>query len=450
MQALAATAGEQNRMRTSVKIVVALAAGLGIALLPRLAGVGAPGQGFASHLDIANHLGTALALIFAGGVLTSLTPCVYPMIPITVGIFGARKAESRAKAAALSATYVLGICVTYSTLGAIAAVSGAPFGNALSKPLLVVPVAIVFVALGLSMFGAFKLQVPTRVAMKISGVRGAGYGGAFAMGLVLGILAAPCTGPVLASILAWVADKRSVALGFWLLFDYAVGMGLLFFLLGTFSLSLPRSGRWMEVVESAFGIAIIAIAVSYIRPFLPALRPSLTAAQLAAASGGLVFIAILGGALDRSFHGDVREKVAKGLALAPAFLGVGLQFGWFGAPIHDAVPWRHDESAALAEARERGAPIMIDFYADWCAECVQLDQRTFSSKDVRAEAERFVPLKIDATDGSLDVFAIQQKYGVKGMPTVLFLDSQGHRTAQNDVIGFLPPDEFTARMRKIE
>src|SRR6266851_6129233 len=194
---------------------------------------------FSLALAVGISVGT-FAVLFLAGVLTSLTPCVYPLIPITVSVFGARQAEHRARSVALSATYVGGIAVTYSALGVFAALSGKAFGSALSSPSVVGVLAVFLVALAASMFGAFDLNLPPSVHQKLGMVRGAGFAHALGMGLVAGVVAAPCTGPVLAGVLTYVATRRSAVLGFWMLFSYALGMGLLFFVLGATSLKLPR------------------------------------------------------------------------------------------------------------------------------------------------------------------------------------------------------------------
>ena len=182
--------------------------------------------------------------------MLSLTP---PLIPITVGVFGARNPEHRARSAGLSATYVAGIAVTYSALGLFAALSGKAFGSALGSPWVAGAMALFLFALAASMFGAFDLSLPASLGTRLGGLGGAGYAHAFGMGLAAGVVAAPCTGPVLAGVLAFVATQRSVALGFWMLFSYAVGMGTLFFVIGVTSLKLPRSGPWMEAVKRLFG-----------------------------------------------------------------------------------------------------------------------------------------------------------------------------------------------------
>src|SRR6266403_4361919 len=296
------------------RLLLALAVGVALPLLPALLtqSVG-PGADLSGRLGLAAGVSVGtFAGLFLGGVLTSLTPCVYPLIPITVGIFGAGQSQHRSRSVALSATYVAGIAAMYSALGVFAALSGKAFGAVLSSPAVVVLLAMFLVALAASMFGAFEIALPSALQQKLSGVKGTGHAAAFGMGLVAGIIAAPCTGPVLAGVLFYVATQRSAVLGFWMLFTYAIGMGLLFFVLGATSLKLPRSGAWMETVKSVLGVALVAAALGLLLPLLP--RPAQLAVGprgLAVASAALAFAAVLAGALSLSFHAARREQVLK-------------------------------------------------------------------------------------------------------------------------------------------
>src|SRR3954464_1852578 len=191
------------------------------------------------------------------GLLTALTPCVYPMIPITISIFGAKTGVSRGRALALATFYVAGIAFMFGALGTVFALLGKAFGTFLANPWVIVPLAVFFVLMGLSMFGAFELALPSGLQNRLSRVGGKGFGGAFLMGLVGGIIAAPCTGPPLAGILAYVATTRSVFLGGSLLFTYALGMGVLFFVIAAFAVALPKSGGWMDAVKSIFGVVML-------------------------------------------------------------------------------------------------------------------------------------------------------------------------------------------------
>src|SRR5437660_1544519 len=239
------------------------------------AGVGALAWPLAAHAEgfsDAAARGTGAAFLFAltAGLLTALTPCVYPMIPITISIFGARN-TSRPRALVLATIYVAGIAVTFGTLGTTFALLGRAFGTFLANPWVVVPLALLFVAMAVSMFGAFELSLPQGLQQRLNRVGGRGLGGAFLMGLVGGIIAAPCTGPPLAGILAYVATTRDAVRGFGLMATYAGGIGIPFWAIAGFSMSLPRSGRWMESVKSVLGIALLVAALYYLKNVVPAL-----------------------------------------------------------------------------------------------------------------------------------------------------------------------------------
>jgi len=447
------------------RLILALAVALAVPLLPALLTQGVtPGADLSSRLGLSSGVsGATFAILFVAGVLTSLTPCVYPLIPITVGIFGARQAEQRGRSVALSATYVGGIAAMYSVLGLFAALSGKAFGTVLSSPAVVALLAVFLLALAASMFGAFEIALPYALQQKLSGVRGSGFAGAFGMGLVAGIIAAPCTGPVLAGVLAYVATQRNAVLGFWMLFTYALGMGLLFFVLGATSLRLPRSGAWMETVKSIFGVALVAAAVALVLPLLP--RPESlpwSARPVAVVAGVLAFAGVLAGALSLSFHGSGREKAMKASALVLLLAGVGLRFGWVGAPRSDRpfqIPWLHDEKMAVQQSRDTGKPLLIDFFAEWCAACKELDVHTWTDPVVAKEvADRFVPLKVDATEETPENEHLQQKYGVPGLPTVLMMACRDERPPEcavpgegpTRITGFLPPPEMLQRLRGVQ
>lgn len=443
-------------MRSTSRLLLAAAAFAAVAFVPDLLSRGPAGASSDLGLGALLAGGSFLAfgVAFAGGVATSLTPCVYPLIPITVSIFGARKAGSRREAMALSALYVLGIAAMYSALGVGAALTGRAFGTVMQNPWVIGAVAAVLAVMAASMFGAFELRLPSSWATRLNGVGGAGRAGAFAMGLVSGIVAAPCTGPVLAAALAFVAAKGSAAFGFGIMFTYALGMGLLFFLIGAFSIALPKSGPWMDVVKSAFGVALLAAAGVFLKDAFPAVRPLFSAARGAALAAGVAAAAgVLLGALHGSFSAPGWRRVAKGFGVALLVGGIVYAAGASAARERrraaDGLAWVRDEPEALARAKRDGRPVIIDFWAEWCTACKELDRTAWADPRVREEASRFVAVKLDGTNDSDQFQAAADKYGVVGMPTVVFIDPRGREVPER-VTAAIDAPEMVRALRSVD
>jgi thiol:disulfide interchange protein DsbD len=442
-------------MSRAVRILLAALTFAAVAYLPGVLTSGSTGAASDLRLGALLAQGSLLAFVvaFGGGVATSLTPCVYPLIPITVSIFGARKAGRRRDAMALSGLYVLGIAAMYSGLGVGAALTGKAFGSVMQSPWVLGFVALVFAALAASMLGAFELSLPGAWQARLNQVGGAGYAGAFLMGLVSGIVAAPCTGPVLAAALTFIATKGSIAFGFAIMFTYALGLGLLFFLIGAFSLSLPKSGPWMDSVKSVFGVALLAAALLFLRSAVPAVRPLFSGAEGAAlAAGAVAALGVLLGALHGDFHGPLPRTFAKGIGVALVVLAVVYAAGAADARERSragGLAWTHDEPAALALARAEGRPVILDFWADWCVACKELDRTAWADPRVRAEAARFVAVKVDGTDDTPAFQALSEKYGIVGMPTVVLLDGHG-REVPLRVTGAVDSGEMLRVLRGVE
>ena len=379
---------------------------------------------------LGGKLWLAFLLVFVGGIATSLTPCVYPLIPITVSIFGANESTGVFKSFLLSVVYVVGIIVTYSILGVAVASTGAVFGQILVNPWVVGVISLILVSLGLSMFGVFEIQIPSSVQNRLNTVGGAGFLGAFAMGTVAGVIAAPCTGPALAAVLTFIAKSQNLFLGFWLMSTYALGMGLLFIGIGTFSgllSKLPRSGGWMYILENIFGIAIITMALYFLKDveiFAPLKNFLQNSLPFFAIGGGLILIGLFLGKLTQRFSGiSSGMKVRKAFGLCLAIVGAFMIVGGLQQPVAGPHPnWVYDEPAALEAAKQENKLVMLDFYATWCGACNELDHKTFSEQAVVDKLKDYITVKLDFSLESDKI--LKEKYQIRGLPVVIFMDGQ--------------------------
>lgn len=416
----------------------------GSALAVRGSAGTAAGSNEISALIAQHGLGVALIFIFLGGLALNLTPCVYPLIPITISYFGGQTGGRPARVFGLAVLYLLGMAVTYSALGVLAALSGSLFGAALQSPPVLIFIALVMVALALSMFGLYEFKVPM-VLTQLAGGSKPGYFGAFFMGLTVGFVAAPCIGPFVLGLLTYVGTTGNPLLGFWMFFVLALGLGAPFLLLGTFSgllQSLPRSGMWMVWVKKIFGVILLALAAYFVAPVLPVWLGTYLLPVILLAGG--VYVGLIESS---KFSSAVFPWLKRGAAAV--FVALALWLAWPEQEAH-AGTWLALSDAALAQARQENKPVIIDFTADWCLACKELERFTFPHAEVRARAGSFVLLRGDLTQyGSPEVQAIRQQYQIKGLPTVVFLDAAGQEKPDLRVIGFVDGKEFARRMAAV-
>ncbi|MBI5537925.1 MAG: thioredoxin family protein [Deltaproteobacteria bacterium] len=390
---------------------------------------------------------------FIGGLGASLTPCVYPMIAVTVAVFGAKKAKSRWHAMGLSSVYVLGIAAMYTPLGVVAGLTGSLFGSALGNPWVVGAIAIIFFVLALAMFGAFEFVLPSSLTNKAATVGGVGFLGAFLLGLVSGIVCAPCTGPVMTGILIMIGKTQNPWLGGVLLFLFSLGLGVPFWLVGTFAISLPKSGAWMNSVKSFFGVVLLVAGLYFLKNALPQVTKLVPVAGWVPIAAMILAVAgLAAGAIHLGFDEGRAKAARKLVAIVASVLGLIVAITWLEKP--RVVPqsdlvWSVQEAEALAQAKAQKRPVLIDFTAEWCAACKELARVTFTQADVRGELDRFVLLKIDATNDDDPVVAdTQKRYKVAGLPTVIILDSAG--TERLRYTEFVEPPRFFAAIKDVK
>lgn len=400
-----------------------------------------------SFAEAANKGAFALILFcFLGGIAVSFTPCVLPMVPITMGIIGARGNASRTEAVMLSGAYVLGQALVYTGLGVAAGMTGALFGSWLQIPWVLGGIGVIFFALGLAMFGFFDLQVPGFVQSRISGYeKRGGYIVAFVFGLIGAVLAGPCSGPVVFGILGVIATgsgSGGVAWGAGLMFAFSLGMGMIFLVTGAASGWMPKRGAYMVVIKKSFGIVMWLGAIYYAAPLFSNTQTALLTAAVFLVTAVFAwpdaedaegFYVVRARQLYSVVGVLVGAYLLLGTLVSQGFILPPMQFGGTNAAAQSGpkIQWLATEAEGIAAAKASGKPMMIDFTAEWCAACHEMEKYTYTDPKVLAVASNFVPVMIDCTDkGDAIVNAVQEKYGVRGLPTVVFA------TANGDILGF--------------
>lgn len=403
--------------------------------------------------QISQNLLWAFVLVFIFGFLTSLTPCVYPLIPITLAVIGARTAQTnRGQAFLLSFIYVLGISVTYSILGVIAAKTGALFGQVLSYQPVVMAFVVLFVLMALSIYGYFEIRIPHFISRRLekSGPS-QGYMGAFSSGLIAGVIASPCVGPVLVGVLAYIAKTQDGVLGFALLFTFAMGMGVLFLLLGTFSSffkKIPRSGGWMDLVKFVLGTALLVVALWYLKPLVP---PAwfLICVSLLVLAAIFIFIAKIYPKTNRRAIHAMPFVFAALVVMSP----IVSQWQAHSEPTQKAMyknGWLAYSEELIDKARQERKPVIIDFFADWCAACVELDEKTFSNPEFIKISEKLMLLRVDATETFPELIELQKKYEIYGLPTIILIDKEGKVRKDLTLTGFEELEPFLIRLKQVQ
>lgn len=381
-----------------------------------------------------------LVFIFIGGLALNLTPCIYPLIPITISYFGSQGSGTRGQRISLGILYAIGMSVTYSVLGLIAALTGNVLGSALQNPIVIVFVALVFIALGTSMFGLFEIRVPQKLALEGNKAR-TGYLGSFLMGLLVGFIAAPCIGPFVLSLLIYVGTLQNPLLGFLLFFVLSMGLGLPYIFLAassTMLAKLPRSGEWMEGVKVIFGLILFGMAINTLEPLFPhGVFKYVFYGFIILAGLYLIFIN------KKGHNSKVFPKIKIALSLVSIVFSI-----WALIPNSGSgeVNWKVVTSLDSINTymKHDNKPIIIDFYADWCAQCKELDKYTYTAPEIVSLSTKFNTIKVDLTKKNSE---ITDKFNIKGLPVVAFINSKGEEIKELRVTGFTKPEEFIKKMQ---
>ncbi|MEJ5261380.1 MAG: cytochrome c biogenesis protein CcdA [Ignavibacterium sp.] len=382
-----------------------------------------------------------LLFVFLGGLALNLTPCVYPLIPITIGYFGGQSEGRTSRLTLMGLLFMLGMAVTYSVVGVVTSLTGAVFGALLQNPIVIVIIAAIFVVLSLSMFGVYEFKLPDSWVAKAGGAKG-GYYGAFFMGLTMGIVAAPCIGPFVLGLVTYVAAKGDPLFGFLMFFVLALGLGLPYLFLAIFSgkiKNLPRAGLWMDAVKHIFGFILLAMALYFLLPLLP----KDISGYVLPVFGIIAALYIL--FIDKAAKGVKGFTIFK-VVFSLIVIAISV---WSLIPSDkQSIDWQpYSDSALVSFEGKKGA--IIDFYADWCIPCKELDALTFSDPKVIDESKNFITLKADMTKSlAPEVSALREKYKIVGVPTVLILNSKGEEVKR--ITGFVNAEEFLRLMQSVQ
>lgn len=398
-----------------------------------------------SWFESALNQGSAIifALVFLAGILSVATPCVLPMVTITLGSLGVTEAASPKRAFIISSLYVVGIVITFVALGLFFGLSGSLFGSFLSHPIINVILAAIFIVLAASSFGLFEIQLPGFLTQRLVQFSKGQYQliNALMLGLIAGFIALPCIGPVLAGILAYVGTTQDALFGALILAIYAFGFGLPFMAVGIFALRLPKRGPWMLGVKSVFGLMLLLGAFWFLRTAIPFLREPRNIIF-----GSILTIAgIFIGAIHKHFGATAGDAWRKAIGVGLGALGAAILLNaiLYSPPLD----WCEEKAdrACLNSACVEHETTVVDFWADWCIACKEIEKKTLHDPKVEKALIKIGRVRIDA--GSFE--SIAEDYQVSGLPAILFLNSKCQPYSKR-ISGFVNPNEFLEILRQVQ
>ncbi len=380
-------------------------------------------------------------IVLLGGLALNLTPCVYPLIGVTIAYFGNQGGGPR-RVLILAILFVLGIAIMFSSVGVAVALSGGLFGAAMQNPYVLSAVAAMMLVLAASSFGFFVIQPPQFMAQWAGAAR-PGYAGSFLMGLGMGVVAAPCIGPIVLGLLLMVERSGNPLFGFALFFTLAIGLGLPYIGLAMAAGSirrLPRSGEWLAWVEQLFGFILVGLAIYFLDPVVPNHVMSRILPYYAAAVG--IFLGFISPA-GRNWRPFLVIRSGIGIIAVAALIYLMI-------PRAQAMPveFQPFDPAQLGNAAAERKPVLVDFRADWCIPCREMDHSTFVDPAVVKEAQRFVRMRADLTAQDDKNAALMAKFKIQGVPTTVLIDSSGK--VRHQKVGYIGAKEMLDNLRRVD
>lgn len=369
-----------------------------------------------SLIQKTESLSIRLLLIFILGILLSLTPCIYPMIPITIGVLQPSKESTFLKNFLLAATYTIGVAMTFAIMGLCAAFFGGQCGQFMGNPLIILIIVLILGYLGLSMLDLYQMKIPKFLQPKNHSVKGGSYLSAFLFGAMSGMIASPCLSPGLALVLSIVATLGNKFLGFLMLFIFGIGSSMPLMIIGTFSSSLnmlPRAGMWMVEIKKVFGFMLLGMCIFYLNNILP-WHLTLSLVSLLLLATGIYYIA---SSLKPGKH---RLKAVIGfICLIMVPLSIFYTYKAYKTRDEKHSEWLSDYHTALEKARTENKKLLLDFGASWCSLCKQLEKKILHHPEVTSLFNEVVAVYVDCTSGKP---AMCQSYHFQGYPTILLID----------------------------